>query len=183
MSSNSNQDVFIPLLIPMCNQKPILRLGRYKNIEHAIKTIINHLVNDRTIDFEAYYEDIIPEVQFPEAQCFICYDIYCTEMCERCKKLSHLDKMIWNNEVLNGSDVRYSKKYINNFKNYIIKQYDWTQYSQIKSNLEKLIKEYTYETKYVSVYIEIEKQDCSTHTDEYESESESESECESDDNY
>jgi hypothetical protein len=160
MSTNLSKYFFIPI-INSNRKKPC------KNIQNAIKCILYNLLDNYTIDFHAYYDDIIPEIQYPNSMCYRCYDIdelshpcfgsdcKVCERCERCLKHDHLDKMIWNNEVPYGSDERYAKKYINKFVNYIINQYDWSQYSKINSNLEKIIKEYTYDFKNVSVYIDI----------------------------
>lgn len=140
-------------------------IGEYKKVEDAVESIIRYLMKNEIIDFQDYYEDILPaslnnniyckyckelpcEDEVPNCNCKDCKYIKSLDTCENCKKMNNFNKSIWNNKTnLYGNNFE-SKKFINNFVKYIINQYDW-------NNLQKLFDEFTYNKHKLSITIKI----------------------------
>jgi hypothetical protein len=147
-------------------------IGEYEKVEDAVETIIRYLMKNEIIDFQNYYEDILPSTLNDKIYCKHCYSYPCEDevpncnckdckyaknldTCENCKKMNDFNQYIWNNKSKLIGNNYESNKFINKFVQFIINQYDWNNHSEINDNLQKLFKEFTYDVDEVSITIKI----------------------------
>jgi hypothetical protein len=147
------------VFIPIIESK---KLDSFDKVEDAIEFILTYFIKNEVIDFQNYYEDILPSGFDDKIYCRECYSFECEDedgniiknckcrdckkartlqTCENCKKQKEIDDFIFENKNVGKSFDS------NKFVKYIMKQYDWNDTSQINNNLEKLFKEFSYQDK------------------------------------